>query len=224
MIPKKNYYITLGMLLFSLIASIFISNRAAPVLIALNLDRLPYEINGLYGKEDHFSKAIYDELNADQHIYRHYTSPAGELVHLYIGYYGTAKGGRTGHNPHGCLPGQGWAIIQTEKVVAASEMAGSVMGDAPKVNKIIAKQSRGFLIMYHWYQTRGRKVLDSGVQQNVERFIGKVFRNHNDGAFVQISVFVDDESEVEKANRLAESFAIKIINLLPKYWPIEKNT
>jgi EpsI family protein len=223
MIPKKPYYTTLGMLLFSLIASIFISNRAAPVLVALNLDRLPIEINGLYGKEDHFSKAIYGELNADQHIYRHYTSPDGEAVHLYIGYYGTEKGGRTGHNPHGCLPGQGWAIIQTEKVVAASEMARSVMDDAPKINKIIAKQSRGFLIMYHWYQARGQIVLDSGAQQNIERFIGKVFRNHNDGAFVQISVFADDEGEVEKANKLANSFANKMIDLLPKYWPLEKN-
>jgi EpsI family protein len=223
MIPKKPYCITLGMMLLTLIASIFISNRAVPVLVALNLDRLPAEINGLYGREDHFSKAIYDELNADQHIYRHYTSPNGEAVHLYIGYYGTAKGGRTGHNPRGCLPGQGWAIIQTEKIIVASEMARSVMDDAPKVNKIIAKHTRGFLIMYHWYQTRGRKVLDSGVQQNVERFIGKVFLNHNDGAFVQISVFADDESEVDKANGLAKSFAIKIIDLLPKYWPSEKN-
>jgi EpsI family protein len=74
------------------------------------------EIAGFKATEDSFSDAVYKELNADMHVYRHYRSDDGRQVDLYIGYYGTAKGGRTPHNPYGCLPGAGWGIVEDQRI------------------------------------------------------------------------------------------------------------
>ena len=73
----------------------------------------------------------------------------------------------------------------------------------------------------HWYQSAGNKVLATGIQQNIQRFIGRLFHNRDDGAFVRVSVFLN-EGEIEEAESLAKSFAQEILNLLPKYWPVEQ--
>jgi hypothetical protein len=77
--------------------------------------------------------------------------------------------------------------------------------------------------MLYWYQSAGSKVLLTGIQQNIQRFVGKIMHNRNDGAFVRISILTE-EYGVERADYLVKSFAKKVVDLLPKYWPIEQVT
>ena len=76
-------------------------------------------------------------------------------------------------------------------------------------------------IIIHWYQSAGRKVLTTGIQQNISRFIGKVINNRNDGAFVRVSAFSTD-SHIREAKSQVTFFAQEILNLLPEYWPTEQ--
>ena len=62
--------------------------------VKVNLDQLPRRILGLEGRDDRFDESIYRVLNADYHLLREYRSDAHPAVWLYIGYYGTARGGR----------------------------------------------------------------------------------------------------------------------------------
>ena len=175
------------------------------------------EIGCYSGTEDFFPDSVYKELNADKHVYRHYRSPGGKTVDLYVGYYGTAKGGRTGHNPYACLPGAGWGIIEARKAnLKAENYPGGV-----KVNYILARKGDLYNIALHWYQSAGNKVLDSGVKQNIQRFIGKIIHNRNDGAFVRISV-LSKEEDIEESGLRAKYFSEQILDLLPQYWPVEK--
>ena len=114
---------TAALIIFAItIASVtLINNRGEPVVVATNLENLPMEINGYRGVEDSFPQSVYEELNADKHVYRHYILPDGRRIDLYIGYYGTAKGGRTGHNPYACLPGAGWGLVQSHEVALKPE-------------------------------------------------------------------------------------------------------
>jgi hypothetical protein len=105
---KKAFFISFVILLAAITSIFLISRRGEPVVVKTNLENLPMEIAGYKATDVFFSKAVYDELNADKHVYRHYRSSDGQQVDLYIGYYGTAKGGRTGHNPYACLPSSGW--------------------------------------------------------------------------------------------------------------------
>jgi len=194
-----------------------ISRRGEPVVVKTNLENLSMEIAGFKATEDFFPDSVYKELNADMHVYRQYRNCDGKQVDLYIGYYGTAKGGWTGHNPYACLPGAGWGIIESYNV----KMNSKNYQDQIDVNYVLARKGGTYEIVFHWYQTAGSKVLSSGIQQNIQRFLGRILHNRNDEAFIQISIF-SGEGNIEEAKLLAKSFSEEVLDLLPHYWPIEE--
>jgi EpsI family protein len=213
----KSFPISLVILLATITGIFLISKRGEPTVVATNLENLPMEINGYTATEDFFSEAVYKELNADKHIYRHYRAPSGDQVDLYIGYYGTAKGGRTGHNPYACLPGAGWGIIESGKIRLKSEY----YSNGTRVNYILARKGDVYETVFHWYQSAGYKILDSGIEQNLRRFLGRILHNRNDGAFVRVSSF-SNMNQLVHTKSAVKSFSIQVLELLPKYWPVEK--
>jgi len=214
---NKSFSISLIILLATIVLVALISRRGEPVVMKTNLENFPVEIGGFEATEDFFPEAVYRELNADKHVYRHYRNADGKQIDLYIGYYGTAKGGRTGHNPYACLPGAGWGIIDTKRVTLKTNK----YPDGIQVNYILARKGEAYESVLHWYQSARNKVLSSGIQQNMQRFLGRILHNRNDGAFVRVSVMTG-ENGIEEANLVAKFFAEKILDLIPHYWPVEK--
>ncbi|MBJ6801423.1 exosortase C-terminal domain/associated protein EpsI [Geomonas propionica] len=213
---NASFITALVLLLMTGVASTLMAYRPIPVVVATNLEKLPMEIDGYRAVEDTFPESVYKELNADKHVYRHYRSADGSVIDLYIGYYGTAKGGRTGHNPYACLPGAGITILEAKNAFLSVKP-----GAAPvKVNYILARNEYN-IMMLHWYQTAGDKVVSSGLRQNLERFLGRVIDNRSDGAFVRVSALVSEKSLPSEKQRV-EHFAAKVINLLPHHWPLEQ--
>ena len=212
---NKSFYISLILFVLTITSVSLISRRGEPVVVSTNLENLPMEIAGSKATEDFFSDSVYEELNADMHVYRRYRFPDGKMVDLYIGYYGTAKGGRTPHNPHACLPGEGWAIIDTHKVKL------TYYPNTVEVNYILAKKQVSYGVVFHWYQSDRDKILARGIQQNVQRFLGRIANNSNDGAFVRVSAFTD-QVHIEETKKLVGCFSQKLLTLLPHYWPVEK--
>lgn len=217
MMSSKAFIISMVGMLVTLMLVGFISIRPKPVVVRTNLDDLPMSIAGYRGTEDAFPESVYRELNADKHVYRHYTAGDGSQLDLYIGYYGTAKDGRTGHNPYACLPGAGWAIVDTRKVRIRQP---SQLSDV-EANYIRARRNDVNIVMVHWYQTAGMTVVSTGIQQNIERFWGRLLRNRNDGAFVRVTMQVPDESVVAAETKVTE-FAGLVLQRLPSYWPVEE--
>jgi len=214
---NKSLSISLVILLSTIVLVGLIAQRGEPVVVKTNLENLPMEIAGYKATEDFFPDSVYKELNADRHVYRHYRNADGKQINLYIGYYGTAKGGRTGHNPFGCLPGAGWGILEVRQL----KLKTNRYPDGVSVNLILAHKGETYESVLHWYQSAGDKVLSTGIQQNIQRFIGRILYNRNDGAFVRVSVLTKQKG-IEEANSLAKSFSEQIVDLLPSYWPVEK--
>lgn len=214
---NKLYSICLLLLLLAagFVAMVWV--RPVPVVEKTNLENLPMVILGYTATEDTFSDAMYKELNADKHVYRHYKSPKGDIVDLYIGYYGTAKGGRTPHNPYACLPGSGAAIVDTRVV----NLKQTETGKSVPINYILAQKDDSSTVMLHWYQTAGNTVVSTGLTQNIERFKGRILHNRNDGAFVRITAY-STFGDIQVPKQRAEQFAEIVLNLLPGYWPVEK--
>ena len=217
MISNKTYGICLVSLCMTLLIAGLLSIRPRPVVAKTNLENLPKEIAGYKGVEDTFPEAVNRELNADKQLYRHYRSDDGSQIDLYIGYYGTAKGGRTGHNPYACLPGAGWAIVDSRKTGIRQPNKTS----DTELNYVQARRDGVNTVMVHWYQAAGTTVVSTGIQQNIERFWGRLVHNRNDGAFIQITTQVADE-RTEDARRSVQDLAGLVLQLLPEYWPIEK--
>ncbi len=101
--PLIGLFVALGLI-------IYLSGRSMPEVVEKRLLDLPYTIGPWVGKEFSLDKLIINELDTDVYVARNYMNE-NYLITLYIGYYGTKKGGRTGHNPNSCYPSSGWSIF-----------------------------------------------------------------------------------------------------------------
>jgi EpsI family protein len=216
-ISNKSFAVLLVTLMTALLLSAAVSSRGKPVVVETNLVNLPLRVNGMQGVVDSFPESVYGALNADEHLYRHYRSRDGREIDLYIGYYGTAKGGRTAHDPRFCMPAQGWSLVEFREI----RLDSRYHPDGAPVNYLLATRDDMSITTIYWYQSDGTRVLSSGIGQNIQRFLGLVFKNRNDGAFVRVTL-LSDSDDAAAAKKAAESFAGKILNLLPDYWPRER--
>ena len=216
-ISNRSFVISMSVLVLTLVLIIAISARGKPAVVKTNLEKLPMEISGMQGVDDTFSESVCKELNTDTYVYRHYLSRDGVQVDLYIGYYGTAKGGRTGHNPIGCLPSQGWGLQESRAI----KLKSAYYPDGIPVNYLFSTNGDSSITTLYWYQSAGTNVLSNGIRQNIQRFQDMIFRNRNDGAFVRITLLADTK-DAAAAKKRAELFSEQILNILPNYWPVEK--
>lgn len=211
----KSFVISAILLAITAIIAGLINLRGNPVIVATNIDNLPRNILDYSAIENSFSKAVYDELNADIHVYRNYRAINKSQIDLYIGYYGTEKGGRTPHNPNACFSSAGWAIIKAKRF--------SLRQIEKNVNLLILKKGDIINIVFHWYQSEKDKILATGIQQNFQRLIGKILHNRNDGAFVRVSCYASGENYQKEITEL-EIFTEKLIHILSNYWPEERES
>lgn len=214
---NKPFFVSSLLFVATILVVILVYLRGYPVVALTNLENIPMHIIGFSATEDFFSESVYEELDADFHVYRHYKSPEGDQVNLYIGYYGTAKGGRTPHNPYACLPSVGWSIIEAKRV----EVKSDSFPDGVALNHILSKKNNVYNVVLHWYQSSGNKVLSSGVEQNMQRFVSKLLHNRNDGAFIRVSCSVEGDG-LDHCTQLTRKFASEILDYLPLHWPVEK--
>ncbi len=182
------------------------------VVVKVNLDQLPRRILGLEGRDDRFDESIYRILNADYHVLREYRGAGGRSIWLYIGYYGTAKGGRPSHVPQSCYTGQGFSIVEWTMVPAAG-------GGHGMLNKMHVQRGNIHQLVLFWYQSKDN-ILADGIQQNLHRFKNRLLYNRDDGAFLRLSTSMNPDNEVQ-ALALLQEFAGQLLKLLPGHWPEE---
>jgi EpsI family protein len=214
---NSNFWISLLLITatFALVKTMHIGTDV--VVWKKNLDKIPYTIGGMQGLDNPLEASVVKELDTDVYIYRNYISRDGGVINLYIGYYGTNKGGRSAHNPEGCYPGSGWAIMNESKVTLAVENGGkkNISLNTLQVNMGEAKQ-----LVYHWYQTEGGVVVVNGFQQNQNRFINRLIHDRGDGAFIRVSKDINNNYPETKED--IENFIRQLFPLLINYWPEEK--
>jgi EpsI family protein len=183
-----------------------------------NMDKFPYEIGYYRGTDIEMNNEVVNELNTDVYIFRRYVEEQGGEITLYIGYYGTRKGGRTGHNPNACYPGSGWSILRQSK----KDVSVSVDGETRSIRvNSMEVASRGDLnrLVYHWYQSQGGVVLSSGIDQNMHRFKTRLYHNRNDGAFIRISSPITESFNYTE--KRIQEFMKQIFPLIIDQWPKE---
>ncbi|MCP4267538.1 MAG: EpsI family protein [Candidatus Brocadiaceae bacterium] len=203
LIPLVAIFITLGLV-------VYISNRSMPVVVEKRLANLPHTIGLWEGNDFSFDQYVIDELDTDESVARNYINRNNDYtVTLYIGYYGTRKGGRTAHNPNACYPSSGWDI--------KSDTSFNITDGFGNVNRMLVQKGEMSQIVYHWYQS-GSKVVQGGIDQNINRFINKIRYNRDDGAFVRISI----DGRAEDVEDALIQFGKLIIPHIAKNWPVEE--
>jgi EpsI family protein len=157
---------------------------------ASRLAALPLEIAGWRGADEPpLDAATAAVLNADAYVLRSYAR--GPMpVSLFVAYYGTQRSGRTIHSPLNCLPGTGWNWLRRDR-----ETLRATDGSVLDVNRDVARRDATDLVVYYWYQSRGRVVANEFTNKLL-LVRDAVTEHRSDGALVRVTV---DASHAETA-------------------------
>ncbi|MEZ4330509.1 MAG: EpsI family protein [Myxococcota bacterium] len=178
------------------------------------LAELPERIGPWQAMDVPLPPAVETELRADFNLQRAYGSATQIPLLLYVGYYGTRRGGRPEHTPQGCYTGAGWGIEDARTLSIAT-------GDEPlRANEYLVERDGERQLVVFWYRSYRRTGLLGGLDQNLDRLVGLLRHGRADGALVRLSTLVLDGDIVGARSRL-QSFASLVDPLLAAHWPVE---
>jgi EpsI family protein len=151
-------------------------------------------------------------LQADHNLQRVYVHPLGPIVSLYVGYYGTARGGTPEHTPSVCYRAQGWSIVE-QTTLASGDEGGRLR------EYVVENAGRRDLVMF-WYRSFRRTGMSSTLQLRLDHLLGQLEAGRGDGALIRISTSLDLLDRVA-ARSLLLSFAEALEPELAARWPVE---
>jgi len=143
------------------------------------------------------------------------------LVNVYVGYHASQvreEGGGSGENsihpPAHCLPGSGWDIVRSERVVLEAE---GLPDSRAEVNRLLIAKGELRNLVYYWYQSRGRVVAEDWKKVIYVGF-DRVTAGRTDGSLVRFTVPVIRGDE-GRAEAMFLDLAPRVVALLPPFVP-----
>ncbi len=197
-----------------------------PELVAdpASLATLPTRLGDWRGEAIPLEAGVESVLRADANVQRAYRHDVTrELVWLYVGYYGTARGGRPEHTPRGCYTGAGWAILDSQ-TLEGSSTAPAEEGDpaSPRVHEYRVGREGEERLVHFWYRSHRRTGMVGGLDQNLDRLAGRLFDGRADGALIRLSTPLDDPDELDAARRRLQNLAGVLDDQIAARWPDER--
>ncbi len=179
-----------------------------------SLDALPRSIAGLRSVDVPMESLVERILQADHNLQRAYRDATGSLVWLYVGYYGTERGGKPEHTPRACYTGAGWDILR-HRVLEVEP------GSDLRVNEFLVSREGERRLVHFWFRSYRRTGMLGDMDQNLDRLVGRLLNDRADGALVRISTPLQGDDEVSARSRLL-NFASAVDPLLGQHWPRER--
>jgi EpsI family protein len=189
--------------------------RPALAVDASPLARLPGTLGDWRSVELPLESAVESILRADANVQRAYSDPkiSRDPIWLYIGYYGTERGGRPEHVPRGCFTGAGWDIASAQVIDAGDR-------SQRRVNEYRVERDGEAQLVHFWYRSARSTGMIGGVDQRLDQILGRIQTGRADGALIRVSAILDGSPESEVRERLLE-FGSELDRQVAQYWPIE---
>jgi EpsI family protein len=181
------------------------------------LASLPRQVGMWRSVDLPLDSAVESILRADFNIQRAYAlgqDGAGSPVWLYIGYYGTQRGGRPEHTPRGCFTGAGWDI-------AAARVVGADDGSGRRLNEYRVERSGESQLVHFWYRSARSTGLIGGFDQRLDQILGRLETGRADGALIRLSTALGPGGEPQARARLL-ALGRELDRQLAQYWPVEQ--
>jgi EpsI family protein len=177
--------------------------------ISLTLDRWQ-------GQDIPLSEGVERMLRADSQLQRRYVSPDTDWVWLYVGYYGTERGGRPEHTPWVCYPSAGWVILSA---IETSPGGHSSDASADRLNELVVEQGGERRLVHFWYQTHRTRSIATETGLTIDHVLGRLSASGRaDGALVRLSTPID-RGGLESARDRLRDFAAVLEPQLLEHWP-----
>ena len=113
---------------------------------AAPLAALPESLDGWQGRDIPLEGTVESMLQADFNLQRVYAHPLGDAIWIYVGYYGTARGGRPEHTPPVCFKAHGYRILD-RRVVSLDPARGL------RANEMLVAYGGHRELVLYWYRS-----------------------------------------------------------------------
>jgi EpsI family protein len=184
---------------------------AADIAPNARLSSLPATMGGWQGRDDaRLDRDTEQVLQADAYILRTYVRGA-TAIGLYVAYYATQRSGHTIHSPLNCLPGTGWTWLDRGRERAPSGNDASTI----EINRAIAQKDSDRLLLYYWYQSRGR-VVASDYENKFLLMRDALTLHRSDGALVRLVAPIAGDIDPSNA---ARDFIAVLYPVLTRHLP-----
>ncbi len=202
------------MLLLAGAGSYWIRHRDSLQANSASLSALPIDLGSFRGVDTEVGENVEAILDADHHVQREYTHAVGDVVWLYIGYYGTERGGTPEHTPRTCYQAQGWSIVDSADVVIDSD-------SGTRAVEYLVRSGDEFQLVLYWYRSFRASGLTSTWALRLDHVLGKVTRGRGDGALIRLSTPLVGPGDRSTGRMLLTSFARELELQLAPVWPNE---
>ena len=159
---------------------------------ATRLASLPREIERWRAEDVPLGDTVEAELRADSNLQRVWLHANAEPIWMYVGYYGTQRGGRPEHTPRGCYTGAGYGIESTREV-EVDPVRGL------RANEYLVERDGERQLVHFWYRSNRRTGMLGGIDQNVDRLVGRLGDGRADGALIRLSTRMVDGDKRARA-------------------------
>lgn len=188
--------------------------RPAPHLDLSPLEALPRELGSWTSVDIPLDGEAESILEADYNLQRRYEHPLGEVVWVYVGYYGTQRGGRPEHTPPACFRAHGWTI-EDRRVIDA--------GGGLRVNEMQVSLDGERQLVHYWFRSF-RSHLRGGLDQLLDHLVGRIRYQRADGSLVRLSTPYTTEADRQVARSRLLQFGALFDQVLAEHWPREEPT
>jgi EpsI family protein len=181
----------------------------------LPLQSFPRQVGDWTGTDVAIDKDALEVLGPGDFLLRLFTNPDKRLPYLdlFIAYFPSQRAGDTIHSPKNCLPGAGWAPVESSRVTL------TVSGQTPfPANRyVIAKGDNRQLVLY-WYWAHGRGVA-SEYWAKYYLVADSIRMNRSDGSLVRLTTPLLPGESADAAEQRLLPFVADVVPLLQNYIP-----
>ena len=154
-------------------------------------------------------------LKADDLLNRYYTKKFARSVagaNLFVAAFRSQRNGKAPHSPKNCLPGTGWAPLNSSVIAVDVGRAAPI-----QVNRYVVAHGEERSLVLYWYQSRDRTI----ASEYTAKFwvvVDAMRLNRTDTALVRVVVPIVDRYE-EAADKSATDFVRSFYGTLREFLP-----
>lgn len=175
---------------------------------------LPSQVDSWVSIEIPLDSAVESMLQADFNLQRTYIHPLGDVIWLYVGYYGTERGGRPEHLPRTCYRAHGWSIA-AQRALDIDPQLGL------RANEYVVEREGEVRLVHFWYRSHRETGILSMLGLTVDHLFGRFLGRRADGALVRLSTRLESPEELVAARSKLAGFGASLDVLLAERWPSE---
>lgn len=208
---NKSLISVLILLLVSSVITVSLGQREAVSLKRKSFDHFPMQVGQWTGRRGEIDKASLSLLKLDDYILADYTNQ-NDGVNFYVAFYKQQETGGAAHSPKTCLPGGGWRILSNKEIT----LKGT--GINGPINRFLIGRGEDKMVVYYWFQQRGR-IIASEYAVKWHLLLDSIKSNRTDGALVRLTAPVEQNEDVEVADKKLLRFAQRVVPVLRDYIP-----